>query len=90
MSQSVRKAARSERHGKQATTPDRVTVRFSVSELDCEACGGNLRVAMRPVPGVLAVAPNPRSREVAVTFDPQRTTADAIRAQLDALGLGCS
>ena len=68
--------------------PGRTTVTFPVATLDCTACGGNLRAALRVLPGVLAVAPNVGAREVAVTFDSLRLTTAAIRARLDALGLG--
>ena len=43
---------------------------------------------MRLLPGVLAVAPNVSTQEVAVTYDPRRLTPDAIRVRLDAIGLG--
>jgi hypothetical protein len=43
---------------------------------------------MRQLPGVQAVAPNVAGREVAITFDPQRLSPDAIRAHLDTLNLG--
>jgi copper chaperone CopZ len=71
-----------------AGRPSRVTVRFPVARLDCTECGGNLRAAMRTVPGVQAVAPNVSAQEVAVTFDPGRISPAAVRARLDALGLG--
>jgi hypothetical protein len=67
--------------------PARVTMRFPVSGLDCTTCGGNVRAAMRVVPGVLAVSPNVVSQEVAVTFDPGRTNPTGIRARLDSIGL---
>jgi Heavy-metal-associated domain len=66
----------------------RTTTRFPVARLDCTECGGNLRAAMRLLPGVLAVAPNVSAQEVAVTYDPRRLTPDAIRVRLDAIGLG--
>ncbi len=68
----------------------RITVRFPVAGLDCTACGGNLRTAMRRLPGVQAVAPNVPAQEVAVTFDPDRISSTAIHDHLAALGLGCS
>jgi copper chaperone CopZ len=64
-----------------------VTVRFPVTGLDCAACGGTLRNALRLVPGVLAVAPNVTAQEVAVTFDQFRADPRAIRARLDSIGL---
>ena len=67
--------------------PSRVTMRFPVSGLDCNSCGGNVRAAMRVVPGVLAVSPNVVSQEVAVTFDPGRANPTGIRARLDSIGL---
>ena len=68
----------------------RITVRFPVAGLDCTGCGGNLRTAMRRLPGVQAVAPNVPAQEVAVTFDPDRISPGAIQSHLAALGLGCS
>lgn len=68
----------------------RITVRFPVAGLDCTGCGGNLRTAMRRLPGVQAVAPNVPAQEVAVTFDPDRISPTAIQSHLAALGLGCS
>lgn len=68
----------------------RITVRFPVAGLDCAGCGGNLRTAMRRLPGVQAVAPNVPAQEVAVTFDPDRISPTAIQDHLAALGLGCA
>ncbi|HEV2124773.1 MAG TPA: cation transporter [Chloroflexota bacterium] len=67
-----------------------MTERFPVENLDCSSCGSNLRTAVRSLTGVLAVAPNVTAREVAVTFDPSRVSSDAIKAHLNALGLGCA
>jgi copper chaperone CopZ len=68
----------------------RTTERFSVEALDCSACGADLRVSLRELRGIQAVAVNVPAREIAVTFDPSRVDPDAIRLKLDSLGLGCS
>lgn len=64
-----------------------MTMRFPVSGLDCNSCGGTVRAAMRVVPGVLAVSPNVVSQEVAVTFDPGRANPTGIQARLNSIGL---
>ena len=67
----------------------RVTERVPVSGLDCSACGGDLRAALRQLPGVQAVAVNVSGQEIAVTFDPSRVSLPAIRAHMEGIDIGC-
>ena len=69
--------------------PARATERIPVVGLDCAACGNDLRAALRRLLGVQAVAVNVGAQEVAVTYDPARTSVPAIRAHLEGLGIGC-
>jgi len=67
----------------------RATERIAVTGLDCDDCGAEMRDALRRVAGVQAVAINVGSQEIAVTFDPTRTSVPAIRAHMETIGIGC-
>jgi copper chaperone CopZ len=67
----------------------RVTERIPVTGLDCADCGADMRAAVRQLPGVQAVAVNVGAQEIAVTYDPTRTSASAIRAHMQTVGIGC-
>lgn len=75
-----------------ASTPalQRTTHRFPVEGLDCSACGADLRLKLRELPGVQAINVNVSASEIAVTFDPDRVDPPTIQGKLDTLGLGCS
>ena len=81
------------RHGKQASSgssaPVRVTERVAVTGLNCNNCANGVRAGLRQVPGVFAITVNVGAQEIAVTFDPHRTTAVAIRQHMEAIGIGC-
>ena len=67
----------------------RATERIPVAGLDCADCGADMRVAVRRLPGVQAVAVNVGAQEIAVTYDPTRTNVSAIRAHMATVGIGC-
>ena len=67
----------------------RVTEHIPVNGLDCADCGADMRAAVRQLPGVQAVAVNVVSQEIAVTYDPNRTSVPAIRAHMETVGIGC-
>ena len=72
-----------------AAAQARITQRFPVEGLDCGECGTNIRTGLRQLAGVQAINVNVAAQEIAVTFDPNRVQPDAIRVQLEQLGVGC-
>lgn len=84
------------------TIPDDAQVaRFRVPDLTCEGCAATLRGLLQPHAGVFIVDADVSTRTLSVTYDPKRTTPEAIAAVLqkadyetqllsaaDALGLG--
>jgi copper chaperone CopZ len=83
----ARGRGRAGRSAAEAAKASRATVRLPAAWIDCPACGDEIRAALKPVPGVQAVAVNAAAREVAVTFDASRLDAAAIRARLDTVAL---
>ncbi len=76
-------------HQAAAASLPRTTERFQVEGLDCGECGTNIRTGLRQLAGVQAINVNVAAQEIAVTFDPNRVQPDAIRVQLEQLGVGC-
>lgn len=75
--------------------------RFRVPDLTCEGCAATLRGLLQPHAGVFVVDADVSTRTLSVTYDPKRTTPEAIAGVLkkadyetqplsaaDALGLG--
>lgn len=85
-----------------STIPDDAQVaRFHVPDLTCEGCAATLRGLLQPHAGVFVVDADVSTRTLSVTYDPKRTTPEAIAGVLmkadyetrplsaaDALGLG--
>ena len=57
-----------------------------VSNLDCESDGHRIERALGKVPGVSEVTARPRSAVVAIAYDPDITTEEALRQRLGELG----
>jgi copper chaperone CopZ len=53
-----------------------------VEGIACDACSKRLRDALTKLPGVLSVAVDRASSDVAVDFDPAKTSEGAIRAEV--------
>lgn len=57
-----------------------------VANLDCEHDAGAIERGLQGFPGLLAVRVFPKAARVAVTYDPARTSPDAVREKLHSLG----
>lgn len=61
-------------------------VDFRVAGLDCEDEAQAIARGLRGFPGVVELHVYPQSARVVLTYDPDRTSPDALKAQLTALG----
>jgi Cd2+/Zn2+-exporting ATPase len=62
------------------------TVRASVPAMDCPSCAGKVERSVRSLAGVESVETRPASGTLVVGYDPESTTATAIRDQVAAAG----
>lgn len=65
-----------------------VRVTFSVPTIDCERCARSIRTGLFQVPGVQQVEVDVPNQRVAVAYDPDQTTAAAVREHLEQIGFG--
>ncbi len=76
--------------GSTATRPDAVgaeeALDVRVAHLDCENDAGKIERALKHAPGVTSLSVYPKAARVAVRFDPDATSAGALRNQLRDLG----
>lgn len=56
------------------------TVTFAVDNMTCTSCPYIVKTSMAAVPGVARVAVSFEAKTATVTFDDEKTTADAIAA----------
>ena len=61
-------------------------VRASVPAMDCPSCAGKVERSVRTLSGVRAVETRPASGTLIVDYDPDETTAAAVRDRVDAAG----
>jgi len=59
---------------------------FRVANMDCESEAAAIERGFRGFPGILGLKTYPKSAKVAVTFDEDTTSADALKEKLEALG----
>ena len=71
-------AATSSATGQTDQETHRRTVLFEVENMTCVTCPIAVKAAMRRVDGVEQVEIDYQTREASVTFDPRRTSSDAI------------
>ena len=57
-----------------------------VANLDCEHDAGVIERGLDGVPGIIAVQIYPQAAKVALTYDPERVSDEALKEQLQALG----
>jgi len=57
-------------------------IHLRVEGIACEACSKRLREALRKLDGVVAVEVDRARADLAVDFDPAKTTEQAIRAEV--------
>jgi len=65
------------------------TARFTIREqtpIHCEGCEQRIGNALRRISGVQEMQASRETQEVHVTFDPEKTTAEQVRAKLDLAG----
>lgn len=62
------------------------TATFRVKEMACHGCAERIDESLRKHTGVSKVAPDLKAAQVAVTFDPTKTTSAEIKQALDKLG----
>lgn len=54
--------------------------------IHCAGCEQRIGNALRRLPGVASVQASHRTQQISVTFDPDRVTAEQIRAKLAQIG----
>jgi len=57
-----------------------------VANLDCEHDAGVIERGLDGVPGLLEVRIYPKAAKVVLTYDPERTSDETLKEQLQALG----
>jgi len=62
------------------------TLSLSVPSMDCPSCAGKVDASVSTVAGVSTVDPRPTSGTLVVGYDPEHTTAEAIRAAVEEAG----
>jgi len=65
---------------------DGTTYRTSVPAMDCASCASKVERSVRSLSGVEAVDPRPATGTLVVGYDPDATTAGAIRTQVETAG----
>jgi len=65
---------------------DGATYRASVPAMDCASCANKVERSVRTLQGVGSVDPRPATGTLVVTYDPDATTAEAIRGQVEGAG----
>jgi len=65
---------------------DGTTYRASVPAMDCASCASKVERSVRTLSGVEAVDPRPATGTLVVGYDPDTTTVEAIRAQVEGAG----
>ncbi|GAB3325393.1 heavy metal translocating P-type ATPase [Haloplanus salinarum] len=61
-------------------------LRASVPAMDCPSCAGKVERSVRTLAGVGTVETRPASGTLIVDYDPDETTAEAVRGRVDAAG----
>lgn len=56
------------------------------NQIHCTSCEARISRALKRISGVVVVTARSQTQEVRVMFNPRQTSADAIRARLEALG----
>jgi len=69
-----------------APVGDGATYRASVPAMDCASCASKVERSVRTLAGVETVDPRPATGTLVVGYDPDATTADAIRTQVEGAG----
>ncbi len=59
---------------------------FRVANMDCESEAAAIERGFRGFPGILGLKTYPKSAKVAVSFNEDTTSADALKEKLEALG----
>ena len=62
------------------------TVRFTVPEMDCSSCAGNVESALAPRDGVVSVQPSAPTGRVTVEYDPGRIAHGDLVAAIETAG----
>jgi Cd2+/Zn2+-exporting ATPase len=61
-------------------------LRLSVPEMDCPSCAGKVESSVARLSGILDTDPRPATGTLVVTYDPEKTDADAIRDRVQSAG----
>ena len=68
--------------GAQAITANSQIVTLKIPKMDCAGCEVGVRIAAGKVDGVTGVKTDSDARSAEVTFDPSKTTAEAIASAI--------
>lgn len=66
------------------------TARIHVNGMGCERCSARLREGLTKLDGVIAVEVSLEKKELAITFDPRRTTVERLKAEIARYGFDAS
>lgn len=81
-----RAASERARVARAAASPGMERIEFTVPQIQCPACARRVRSSLDRAGGVRAVAVDVTGRQVSVDYDPSRTTAEAIRGEIERAG----